>query len=172
MIEHRLIERMISVIRKTLTEKEPAAQITPVFVDSLVDFMHVYADLTHHGKEEGILFRELQKLSLFPIDQEMMNDLTKEHILARNATTSLKEANDLYRKGDALALEQIENNLRILVDFYPGHIEKEDKVFFPACRTYFTAKEDQKMLAEFMGFDQKMIHEKYKLVVQEVESRS
>jgi hemerythrin-like domain-containing protein len=55
------------------------------------------------------------------------------------------------------------------VDFYPKHIEKEDKVFFPAARAYFSETEDQTMLAEFMDFDQKMIHEKYKSVVEELE---
>jgi hemerythrin-like domain-containing protein len=55
------------------------------------------------------------------------------------------------------------------VEFYPKHIEKEDKVFFPASRAYMTDEEDQTMLAEFMEFDRKMIHEKYNAVVQSLE---
>ena len=31
---------------------------------------------------------------------------------------------------------------RFFADFYPKHIEKEDKVFFPACRTYFPGVEE------------------------------
>lgn len=42
----------------------------------------------------------------------------------------------------------------------------EDDVFFPASRTYFSETEDQAMLMEFWEFDRKMIHEKYKAVVQ------
>ena len=42
------------------------------------------------------------------------------------------------------------------------------KVFFPAARAYFTDKEDQVMLAEFWEFDRKMIHEKYKSVVDDL----
>jgi len=42
-------------------------------------------------------------------------------------------------------------------------------VFFPSSRAYFTDEEDQAMLAEFMEFDQKMIHEKYKSVVEKFE---
>jgi hemerythrin-like domain-containing protein len=55
------------------------------------------------------------------------------------------------------------------VDFYPKHIEKEDKVFFPASRAYFSDEEDQAMLAEFREFDWKMIHEKYQSVVEALE---
>lgn len=49
------------------------------------------------------------------------------------------------------------------------HIEKEDKVFFPSSRAYFSEQEDQAMLDEFREFDKKMIHEKYKSVVEALE---
>lgn len=52
--------------------------------------------------------------------------------------------------------------LQTLIEFYPKHIAKEDEVFFPAVRAYFTADEEQAMLAEFREFDRKMIHERTK----------
>lgn len=57
MIEHRLIERMISIIKDVLRQIESTQKVDPVFVDTAVDFIRNYADRTHHGKEEGILFR-------------------------------------------------------------------------------------------------------------------
>jgi hemerythrin-like domain-containing protein len=68
-------------------------------------------------------------------------------------------------------LADIVSKLRTLVEFYPKHIEKEDKVFFPASRAYFTNEEDQAMLEEFWEFDRKMIHEKYKSLVEGLETR-
>jgi hemerythrin-like domain-containing protein len=65
----------------------------------------------------------------------------------------------------------VKAHLRTLVDFYPEHIKKEDDVFFPASRTYFSNEEDQEMLAEFGEFDRKMIHEKYKAVVREFDTK-
>lgn len=38
---------------------------------------------------------------------------------------------------------------------------KEDKVFSPAVRRYFSEQEEQDMLDELWEFDRKMIHEKY-----------
>jgi hemerythrin-like domain-containing protein len=58
--------------------------------------------------------------------------------------------------------------LSTLVDFYPKHIEKEDKVFFPASRPYLSKDKEQVMLEEFWEFDRKMIHEKYGKLVQEL----
>ena len=68
-------------------------------------------------------------------------------------------------------MADIAATLQTLIEFYPKHIEKEDKVFFPSSRSYFTDKEDQTMLAEFWEFDRKMIHEKYKLVIEGFENR-
>jgi len=79
------------------------------------------------------------------------------------------EANTRYRNGPASALVVIADKLETLADFYPSHIDKEDKVFLPAARAYFTDEEDQAMLAEFWEFDRQMIHEKYEAVVAALE---
>jgi hemerythrin-like domain-containing protein len=169
MIEHRLIERMLLVVKNVLTEIESKQKVDPVFVDIAVDFIRVYADRTHHGKEEDILFRELNKKSLSAGDRKVMKELIEEHVFGRQTTKSLVEANTRYRNGDETALFDVARNLQTLITFYPKHIEKEDKMFFPSSRDYFTDEEDQKMLAEFGEFDRKMIHEKYKSLVEGLE---
>ena len=171
MIEHRLIERMLSVIKDILANIESNNNVDPAFVDIAVDFIRVYADRTHHGKEEDILFRELKNKPLSTDDRRVMNELIEEHVFGRQTTKALVDANTRYRNGDETALADIADKLLILVQFYPKHIEKEDKVFFPSSRTYFTDEEDQAMLAEFWEFDRKMIHEKYKSVVEGLERR-
>ncbi|MBP8303617.1 MAG: hemerythrin domain-containing protein [Phycisphaerae bacterium] len=165
MVEHRLIERMIAVIHRELGRMESENKVDPLFVDTAVDFVRTYADRTHHGKEEDILFRDLNKKDLSPHDRQVMGELIEEHSLGRTTTQALVDANARYRNGDGSALADITARLRTLAEFYPKHIEKEDKVFFPASRAYFTDEEDQAMLAEFWEFDRKMIHEKYKAVV-------
>ena len=171
MIEHRLIERMLSLIKDAVAQIESTQKVDPLLVDTAVDFIRMYADRTHHGKEEDILFRDLSKRSLSAEDQRVMDELIQEHVFGRQTTKALVEANTRYRNGDASALADIADNLRTIVEFYPKHIEKEDKVFFPASRAYFTDEEDQVMLAEFWEFDQKMIHEKYNSVVEELETQ-
>ncbi|PKN30110.1 MAG: cation-binding protein [Deltaproteobacteria bacterium HGW-Deltaproteobacteria-21] len=172
MIEHRLIERMLSVIKEALAKIEAKKEVDPVFVDIAVDFIQVYADRTHHGKEEDILFRELKDRPLSTEDRRVMNELIEEHVFGRQTTRALVAANTRYRKGDKTALADITTQLQTLIDFYPKHIEKEDKVFFPSSRAYFTDEEDQAMLREFWEFDRKMIHEKYKLLVEGFEPKS
>jgi hemerythrin-like domain-containing protein len=169
MVEHRLIERMIVLIKSALGQIESERVVDPVFIDTAVDFIRTYADRTHHGKEEDILFRNLNGKDLSAEDRQIMNELIEEHVLGRKATKALVDANLRYRAGDASALADIAEQLKILVEFYPKHIEKEDKIFFPASRAYFTDEEDRAMLSEFAEFDRKMIHEKYEALVTELE---
>ena len=171
MIEHRLIERMLIVIKDALLKIEYKHEIDPVFVDIAVDFIRVYADRTHHGKEEDILMRELKQKPLSASDLQVMNELIREHALVRQTTALISNANDRYRAGDDIALIVIANNLKTLIEFFPKHIEKEDKKFYPASRAYFTDEEDEAMLAEFGELDRKMVYEKYKAVVEKLENK-
>jgi len=165
MIEHRLIERVIAVIETELTGISQLNRTDPLFIDTVVDCIRIYADRTHHGKEEDILFRDLKKKPLKENDLALMNELIEEHIFGRKNTAALVEANNLYRTGDPSALAIIGEKLRTMADFYPRHIMKEDKVFFPSVMQYLSDREQQTMLDEFWEFDRKLIHEKYESVV-------
>jgi hemerythrin-like domain-containing protein len=172
MIEHRLIERMIDVLRIEASKTVESKTVNPVLLDSAVDFIRTYADRTHHGKEEDILFRDLAEKDLSSEDQRVMEELVNEHVYARQTVRGLVEAKERYLGGDTGAIETIVEQLEALVGLYPAHIEKEDKVFFPASMKYLTRSEQDAMIEEMWEFDRRMIHEKYKSVVEHFEQRS
>jgi len=169
MREHRLIERMITLINRQLAEIEKTGKADLEFIQEAADFIRTYADRTHHGKEEDILFKELAAKQLTSEHKQIMDELVEEHALARKLTASLAAARDGYVRGDGQALKEIVRAMQELTRLYPGHIEKEDKRFFYPCMEYFSKQEQDNMLREFYEFDQKMIHEKYQKVVEELE---
>lgn len=171
MIEHRLIERMLELARKEVCSITQWKRADVVFLDQAVDFIKTYADRTHHGKEEDILFRDLEKRPLSPGHRKMMQDLVNEHKFARGIVAEMVAARQRYMAGDAQAVEVIKVKLQALADFYPVHIAKEDKEFFPATERYYNSSELDAMLQEFREFDRKMIHDKYKAVVQQLEDK-
>jgi hemerythrin-like domain-containing protein len=146
--------------------------VNVILIEQAVDFFRTYADRTHHGKEEEILFRDLAQKKMSPEHRTIMDELVREHIRGRELVRKLVEAKDLYVNGYAEALPHIARELKELVDFYPGHIEKEDRRFFFPCLDYFTEAEQDRMLQEFRDFDRNMIHEKYRLVVENFLGRS
>lgn len=80
MREHRLIERMVNILNLKLIEMQKSHKVDIDFVHIAIDFFRVYADRTHHGKEEDILFKELAQKPLAVKDKETMNQLIQEHI--------------------------------------------------------------------------------------------
>jgi hemerythrin-like domain-containing protein len=161
MTEHRLIEKMLKIIGRELANIRKNNAVDPVFIDTIVDFIRTYADRTHHGKEEDILFRQLEGKNLDAANKKIMRELVDEHITARNIVKELVDAKASYARGDTGSISIIIDKLELLIRFYPVHIAKEDRVFFPDTEKYFSAKELDDMLAEFWEFDRKMIHEKY-----------
>jgi hemerythrin-like domain-containing protein len=170
MIEHRLIEKMIEVISREVDQFSRGKQPEPVFIDTMVDFIRTYADRTHHGKEEEIMFKTLAEKKMKPEDKKVMQELIKEHELGRAMVRAIVES---YKKFTEAKKQEdfvlLIKNMKFLTQFYPIHIEKEDKVFFPACLQYLTKEDQQQMLAQFNDFDRQMIHEKYEAVVQGLE---
>ena len=169
MSEHRLIERMIKLMRVELRKIKETNEANPSFISAAVDFLRMYADLCHHGKEEGILFEGLVKKGMSDEHRNMMYELIKEHVYARKTVSSLENARESYVKGNTNSLKDILKLINELVELYPMHIEKEDKRFFHPCMKYFTEQEQEEMLQKFWDFDRKMIHEKYQQVVEKLE---
>ena len=168
MIEHRLIEKMLAKTKGEAGRIEKTGNADPVFIETVVDFVRVYADRTHHGKEEEILFKELEMKDLSAEDRKELAELVDEHRRSREQVRKLSEAGRLYKAGDRDKAKEIADILQWLADFYPIHIAKEDKVFFPQTEKYFNDGELQKLLDEFDDFDRKMIHEKYQTVVNSI----
>lgn len=166
MIEHRLIEKMIQVIAKELTRVEATGEIDPGFVDMAVDFIRTYTDHCHHGKEEDILFRDLKDKPLSDDIRVTLDELIEEHRHGREMVSQLVEAKEEYIRGKRENLSKIIACMRYLVDFYPVHIEKEDRHFFLPCMRYFTQDEKDAMLQEEYDFDRNLVHKKYRAIVE------
>lgn len=171
MIEHRLIERIVDLLKRNLVKIKETTQVSYIFIDAAVDFFRTYADRTHHGKEEDILFRELEKKQLSQQHRKIMDELIEEHVYGRKKVSGLVEAKEKYVRGDGNALSDIIASLRDIINFYPAHIEKEDKHFFRPSMDYFRKQEQDKMLQEFWAFDRHLIHEKYKGIVERLEKQ-
>ena len=100
MIEHRLIERMIKVMKAEAASIGKTGTVRPEFIDEAVDFIRVYADRCHHGKEEDILFKQLAEKEMSGAYRETMEELVQEHARSRRMTGQLLAAKDRYVRGD------------------------------------------------------------------------
>jgi hemerythrin-like domain-containing protein len=178
MIEHRLIERLLLLVQREFQRIRDNVAVDPEFafvdlefIDTAVDFIRTYADRCHHGKEEDILFKALAEKNLSSEHRRTMEELTTEHAWARETTAGLVKAKDGYLMEKPGALDDLIDHLEKLVEFYPRHIDKEDKHFFIPCLAYFSEAEQADLLARMHEFDRLLIHEKYRGLVEGMEQR-
>jgi hemerythrin-like domain-containing protein len=165
MIEHRLIERMIKLMDQEVGRIRQTGQLHVGFHGQAIDFVKTYADRCHHGKEEDILFRDLELKPLTDEHRHIMDELIAEHAWARQKVAQWVGAKELCDQGDPAALRLASEIMAELAQFYPKHIAKEDKHFFIPVMSYFSKAEQEQMLQAFWEFDRKLIHEKYRQVV-------
>jgi hemerythrin-like domain-containing protein len=163
MWEHRTIERAVGLLRKELGKIRGGGKPAPEFLEITVDFFRTYADRTHHGKEEDILFRELARKRLSPELSRTMDELKAEHVRGRALVGRIDDFAKSGSDPDSLLVV-----LEELAELYPRHIEKEDKHFFYPVLDYFSREERDNMLREFYDFDRQLIHEKYKALLEQM----
>jgi hemerythrin-like domain-containing protein len=168
MIEHRLIERLIASMKEEHRAIKEQGKVRICFVEGVIDFLQMYSDRCHHGKEETILFEELERKQLTPEHRAIVESLRGDHAVARNLVGAMSSAKDSYAHGNASALDVISECFEKLLDLYPKHIQKEDKHFFIPCMNYFDKEEQSNMLQKFWDFDKSLIHEKYRNAVQQL----
>ncbi len=171
MIEHRLIERMIAVLAQEKDRLVAGGAPDPAKVRDAIDFMRSYADRCHHGKEEDILFLELEGRPLSDELKAMMQRLKDEHQQARRLVRDLERCNLAIEKGDLTVRQEMIEVLREITKLYPKHIEAEDRQFFVPVMEQFSPAEQDIMLVKFYEFDQGLIHEKYRKVVERHEGK-
>jgi len=108
MIEHRLIEKLLRSACEVVQQFN-GDNYDPVVIESIVDFVRTYADRTHHGKEEDILFQQLSQRNLEARDLEAMNELAAEHKQAREKVRQIVVLNERYKEGDNSVVSQIKD---------------------------------------------------------------
>lgn len=171
MHEHRVIERMVSVIStdvETITREE---RVDPAYIDTIVDFIRTFADGCHHAKEEGVLFRRLFEKSIDTQLAMTANELTDEHAIGRDLASQLAGANERYRAGDDTTITIIQQSLEGLVNLYPPHIAKEEDDFFERAIGHFDDHEREAMIIAFDELEVEVLHKKYENLLEALEKR-
>ncbi len=126
--EHRLILQVADAMQVLLTEAA-AGNWDFEALEDCITFIRLFADACHHGKEEDLLFPELEKAGM-PRDRGPIAVMLEEHRIGRQYARYMAEALEPARAGDTDARARLANAARGYVELIRGHILKEDNVLF------------------------------------------
>jgi hemerythrin-like domain-containing protein len=169
MREHRIIERMIALLGKEKDAMKASGKIHIDFLTTAVDFLKVYSDKIHHGKEEDILFHRLSAKPLSIEHRRIISQLMDDHMTARSYIRTLDGARDRYLHNSPGAILEIIGMIERIQLLYAMHIETEDKHFFYPTMDYFSDEEQTQMIQDLFSYDQTINKEKYESMVKQYE---
>lgn len=126
--EHQLILKVLDVLQKVL-EKGDSADWDIESMEDCVAFFRLFADACHHGKEEDLLFPELEARGMSR-EQGPIAVMLFEHQQGRALVGQMADALPGARDGEAEPLARFETAARAYIQLLRGHIHKEDNVLF------------------------------------------
>ncbi len=129
--EHKLIKRMLLVLRKASYKAVVASEIDYDDFAAMIDFIRNYADKHHHGKEEEYLFGEMVKYAGPAAEKLVTHGMLVEHDLGRLYIKGLEDALEAHKAGDREAILDIIGHGIGYTHLLNRHIDKEDQVVYP-----------------------------------------
>jgi len=135
--EHRLILEVLEVLQRIL-EKGQSGEWDADAMEECVAFFRLFADACHHGKEEDLLFPELEVRGM-PKDSGPIAVMLFEHRQGRALVAQMAGALEGARAGETEPLARFENAARAYIQLLRGHIHKEDNVLFNMADFMFDA---------------------------------
>lgn len=169
--EHRMIARMLGLLSAELKTVRALKRVNIGLLEAAADFFRSYSDRCHHGKEEFILFRKLDKKKDLPPElHKIMEELVDNHVKSREWIDNLQSATRRYVKGEKGAIREIQQLLEDMTENAPKHMEKEEKKLFAPAMEYLSQAEKDALIAEEYELDRTLIHERYKLIIEKLES--
>jgi len=146
--EHKVIQKAVAVMAQLVEQLEIRHAVHPDVLRDLLQFMRVFSDQCHHGKEESFFFPYLESKGV-PSTGCPLAALKGEHAKSRQLLDNLNSATANYiddPEGGRLPLIQV---LQALVTLYPAHIWKEDYLLFPMADKILADHEQESLLRQF-----------------------
>jgi len=128
MAEHNAVLVALQILEKVeaaLGSEEQASE----HLAQLLDFFKGFVDRCHHGKEEDVLFPELERRGVGR-ENGPIGVMLYEHELGRGHVRAMSEALDQLRRGEPGAAASISEHGQNYRAMLWAHIEKENAVLF------------------------------------------
>jgi hemerythrin-like domain-containing protein len=169
--EHRVIQKVVAAMAVLAERLDGGEDLDVPLLENVVEFLRIFADRCHHGKEETFLFPALIRRGV-PSHGCPIGGLTMEHQKGRVMVGEFADAIRGYAAGEPPARDNLVKSLRALVALYPSHIWKEDYLLFPLAGKVLTPEDQQELMNKFDKVERELgldVHEVADRVAAELE---
>lgn len=154
--EHNTIKEMLEILGKVCDKLESGTDIDHSHISGIIEFIQVFADKYHHGKEENLLFRAMVD-SGFPEKQGPIAVMLSEHDIGRGYVSEMSAALTLYRDGKKEAADTLIEQGRNFITLLVQHIHKEDNILYPMADRQLTDDQQSSLIEGFEAVNRELI---------------
>jgi hemerythrin-like domain-containing protein len=160
--EHKAIKVMLGIMKHIADDIGRNIKPDADDVERIVDFLRIFADKCHHGKEEEVLFPAMVAAGL-PQKSGPIAVMLYDHTMGRKYISDIDAAVKRYRAGGPA--QPIRDGLFNYVDLLRGHILKEEGILFPMADQILNPGTQSELYDRFRTIEEEVIghgkHEEY-----------
>ncbi len=146
--EHEGINLMRTILEKVTSAGESGQKLDLDHIERMLEFFRVFVDRCHHGKEEDLLFPELEKHGILKNGGPIAVMLT-EHGQGRRCIQGMVDALAGLNRDAPEAATLLRQNAMSYVSLLRQHILKEEGVLFVMADKVLSPQEDETLLQGF-----------------------
>jgi len=156
--EHEAILKMLDATEEAAKQIEMGVAAEPEVLSGLLEFLRLFADRCHHGKEEDLLFPMLEKKGL-PRNAGPVGVMLMEHDQGRALIRRMVEASEGFASGNRAAAEDWARAARGYALLLRSHIGKENNILFMMADQLLSEEEQEELSAGFERIEQEKMGE-------------
>ena len=139
--EHDSILFALKVLERVSELALAGRHIDPEDVREILDFLHLFADQCHHGKEECFLFPAMEEAGI-PYENGPLGQMLLEHDEGRRHIAAMEAA----LKEETLDNRTFSEAARKYILLVHSHIHKENQILFPMGDERIPAEEQESLI--------------------------
>jgi hemerythrin-like domain-containing protein len=168
--EHEGILTMLKILEKISEQMASGKKANLDHLEKIMEFLSVFADKCHHGKEEDILFPALEKAGI-PREDGPIGVMLHDHEQGRADIRVMRQALEDMRDGRDGGKDFIEA-ARDYIDLLRSHILKENDVLFMIAERSLSGEQQKAVFDAFETLEREKIgfgrHESFHLLMDEL----
>ncbi len=153
MTEHRLIEQVLGSLATFVEGLETDRDDARQWLAGHAEFFREFADQCHHGKEEDRLFAAMRDHG-FPSDTGPVYVMLMEHEQGRSHVRALAHTGKGHGPLTADEVQSVRQHARSFITLLAGHIQKEDRILYPAAESSLPGSVLDELADAFESFEQ------------------
>lgn len=156
--EHIAIELMLDILDKVSDKLDSGEVVDINDLESIINFIKIFADKCHHHKEEDLLFPAMEKAGI-PREGGPIGVMLNDHQSGREYVKKMMEAVAGIKEGDKKEAKNFAKNAKNYIQLLREHIEKEDNILYPLADAQLTFKQQKELKNGFVKTEKEIIGE-------------